>query len=290
MRKYLLLAGAALIGLGGSAYAAIDCAVPPTCEELGYVLTEDDCDGRATLTCPFDTSKVFCDVSCEELGYVHTGIFTECLYNGTKVFCPFGSDYFKCEGGVDTAAQCKIGSILYNDLKCYDKTPEGKTAVAVVFDTSKRLAVSLNRGLKAVQWGSYGTDISALTNCTPSNYTTCGTDGKSNTQKIIAVQGESTSLAAGSCYTSTYGGLAKGSWFLPSMSELKTLYANKTAVNAGITEAGAASTIPTSGYYWSSNEYSSNVALNVYLGNGIVSSNYKDNSFSTHSARCAVAY
>ena len=107
MREYLLLTGAALIGLGGSAYAAIDCAVPPTCEELGYVLTEDDCDGRATLTCPFDTSKVFCGVSCEELGYVYTGTLTECLYDGTKVFCPFGSDYFKCEGGVDTAAQCK---------------------------------------------------------------------------------------------------------------------------------------------------------------------------------------
>ena len=59
MRKYLLLAGAALIGLGGSAYAAIDCAVPPTCDELGYVMNPDECLTDDVLTCPFDDGKVF---------------------------------------------------------------------------------------------------------------------------------------------------------------------------------------------------------------------------------------
>ena len=99
MRKYLLLAGAALIGLGGSAYAAIDCAVPPTCEELGYVLTEDDCDGRATLTCPFDTSKVFCDVSCEDLGYPNKSENGETTCSGPTFWCPVDSNYYKCSRG-----------------------------------------------------------------------------------------------------------------------------------------------------------------------------------------------
>ena len=288
MRKYLLLAGAALIGLGGSAYAAIDCAVPPTCEELGYVLTEDDCDGRATLTCPFDTSKVFCGVSCEELGYVHTGIFTECLYNGTKVFCPFGSDYFKCEGGVDTAAQCKIGSILYNDLKCYDEAPDGKTAIAVVFDSSKRLAIAMDHK-NNIEWGVYGTDISDLDNCRGSNFSTCGTDGKDNTQKIVSALGTGSDYAAGYCYNLTIGDMLKGSWFLPSPSELKTLYDNKDAVNTTLQTLGGTA-IPTSGTYWSSTEDNSREALVLMLYTGNV--NYYNKNFSYYSnyARCVVAY
>ena len=252
MRKYLLLTGAALIGLSGSAYAAINCAVRPTCDELGYAYSSAKCDGQSTLKCPFDQTKVFC-------------------------------------GEPDNSVECQIGSVLYDDLKCYDEAPDGKAAIAVVFDTSKRLAISLSTGLNNVQWGSYGTDISTLTNCTMDNYTSCDTDGKSNTQKIIAVQGESTSLAAGSCYTSTYGGLPKGSWFLPSASELKTLYSNKTQVNAGITAAGAASTIPTIGYYWSSTEHSSDSAFALGLYGNV---GYYGKTYSTSGgyARCAVAY
>ena len=251
MRKYLLMAGAALIGLGGSAYAAIDCAVPPTCDELGYAYPADWCKGLSTLKCPFDQTKVFCG---EPLAPV----------------------------------TCTVGAILYNNLKCYDEAPAGRTAIGVVFDTSKRLAISLSTG-NNVQWGSYGTDISTLTNCTTSNYTTCNTDGKSNTQKIIAVQGESTSLAAGSCYTSTYGSLPKGSWFLPSASELKTLIDNKTAVNAGITAARAGSALADQ-IFWSSNEYGSKYALALYLDLGNMTLYDKDISFSSWYARCAVKY
>ena len=49
MRKYLLLTGAALVGLSGSAYAAIDCAVPPTCEELGYAYPSHWCENNVRL-------------------------------------------------------------------------------------------------------------------------------------------------------------------------------------------------------------------------------------------------
>ena len=251
MRKYLLIIGAGCIGWWLETGAQAACPVFPTCEEMGYTMTATDCSGRATLKCPSDHAKVFCIA--------------------------------------DSSAECQIGSVLYNDLKCYDEAPSGKTAVGVVFDTSKRLAISLSTGLNNVQWGSYGTDISTLTNCTTSNYTTCDTDGKSNTQKIIAVQGESTSLAAGSCYTSTYGGLAKGSWFLPSASELKTLYSNKTSVNAGITAAGAGSTLA-SQLFWSSTEYSRYDALSLGLISGYMYNDSKNYSHSNVYARCAVAY
>ena len=252
MRKYLLLAGAALIGLGGSAYAAIDCAVPPTCDELGYAYPADWCKGQSTLKCPFDQTKVFC-------------------------------------GEPEEPSACTVGSVLYNDLKCYDTPPDGKTALGVVFDTSKRLAIIYGAGANNIVWSKSTTDISALTNCTTSNYTTCNTDGKSNTQKIVAALGESSDYAAGLCYTLTHGGLPKGSWFLPSMSELGTLYNNKTKVNAGLASLGSPS-LPTSGYYWSSIEYASDRVFVLLLNRGIVGGINKGVSTSNYYARCAVAY
>ena len=255
MRKYLLLTGAALIGFSGAAYAAINCAVPPTCDELGYAYTADWCEDQAMLKCPFDQTKVFC-------------------------------------GEPDNSVECYIGSVLYSDLKCYDTPPAGKTALGVVFDTSKRLAIIYGAGANSIAWSESATDISALTNCATSNYTSCSTDGKSNTQKIVAALGESSDYAAGICYTLTHGGLPKGSWFLPSMSELKTLYNNKTKVNAGLASLGSPS-LPTGGWYWSSTEYSnssSSTALTLALNNGGVAIANKTNSVSSFYARCAVAY
>ena len=255
MRKYLLLTGAALIGLGGSAYAAIDCAVPPTCDELGYTMTTSDCSGMATLKCPFDQTKVFC---------------------GEPVLPA-------------AVVTCTVGAVLYNDLKCYDKAPEGKTALGVVFDTSKRLAIIYGAGADNIVWSKSASDISTLTNCTDSNYTSCGTDGKSNTQKIVNALGVSSDYAAGLCYTLTHGGLPKGSWFLPSASELETLYNNKTKVNAGLASLGSPS-LPTDKHYWSSNEDSSYVALVLHLKYGDVFGTVKINTTNNYSARCAIAY
>ena len=158
----------------------------------------------------------------------------------------------------------------------------------MVFDTSKRLAIIDGAGANYIVWSKSTTDISALTNCTNTNYTSCGTDGKSNTQKIVAALGESSDYAAGLCYTLTHGGLPEGSWFLPSISELKTLYSNRTKVNSCITTAGG--TVPVIGYYWSSTEYSSGNALGLHLGSGRVGSLNKKASNGSNYARCAVAY
>ena len=250
MRKYLLLAGAALIGLGGSAYAAIDCAVPPTCDELGYAYSADRCKDQAVLKCPFDQTKVFC-------------------------------------GEPDTSVTCTVGAVLYNDLKCYDEKPNDKIAIAVVFDTSKKLAIALDRK-SSIPWGDSSTDISGLTNCTTSNYTTCGTDGKDNTQKIVSALGTGSDYAAGYCYNKTDGGQAKGSWFLPSASELKLVFNNKTTVNTGLQKAGGAA-FSAGSTYWSSTESSSNFALTLGLSYGHVNSIYKGD-YRGYYARCAVAY
>ena len=104
MRKYLLMAGAALIGLGGSAYAAIDCAVPPTCDELGYVMNPDECLTDDVLACPFDDGKVFC--------------------------------FRKGRPLPEEITNCELGSVLYSDMQCYDAHPGGDVIpIGVVFDT-----------------------------------------------------------------------------------------------------------------------------------------------------------
>ena len=263
MRKYLLMAGAALIGLGGSAYAAIDCAVPPTCDELGYVMNPDECLTDDVLTCPFDDGKVFC---------------------------------FR-KGRPLPATNCELGSVLYSDMQCYDAHPGGDvTPVGVVFDASRRLAI--NSGTYPFKTWSYSDgDIAGLDSCTGTNYNFCEIDGKSNTQKIVAQVGNgSSSYPAGYCYNLTTGDMPQGSWFLPSASELKTLWNNKDAVNTTLKTLGG-KTIEATGsveYYWSSNEYDDSYALNLNLETGNVTSNGKDSPSALlskyHSARCAIAY
>ena len=125
MKKLIL--SCSLLALTAPAYAALDCAPLPDCEDFGYVYTADDCDGQSTLKCPFDQTKLYC---------------TE----------------------PSSSVTCKVGSILYNDLKCYDEAPSGKTAIGIVFDTSKRLAISLDSGKNSISWGS-SADISGLDNC-----------------------------------------------------------------------------------------------------------------------------
>ena len=257
MRKYLLLAGAALIGLGGSAYAAIDCAVPPTCDELGYAYSADWCKDQAVLKCPFDQTKVFCGEPKDP----------------------------------DPSVTCTVGAILYNDLKCYDEVPSGKTAIAVVFDTSERLAIALNQKV-GISWGGYGTDIPGLNNCAPDLYKNCDrySSGKENTATIVTALGAYSNYAAGYCYTMSTLSNLHGSWFLPTISELITLYDNRTTVNTGLQKAGG-TIIPSSGaYYWSSTESSSTSALSLGMDYGNVGNYNKGSSFSYNSARCAVKY
>ena len=260
MRKYLLLTGAALIGLGGSAYAAIDCAVPPTCDELGYVMNPDECATDDVLKCPFDDGKVFC---------------------------------FR-KGPPGEAGVCKVGSVLYNDLKCYDTPPADKTAIAVVFDALNQLAISIVQYSNSF-WGPWGTDIASLVNCGKYEYGSCGTNGKNNTQKIVEELGVD-STAAGMCYQSRIGGLAEGSWFLPSAKELITLISAREVVNTALNTIGGTTVFGNRNvhYYWSSTEYNKSDALALYVydegDHGFFSNESKSSSGGDYAARCAIAY
>lgn len=55
----------------GTLHAA-ECTQAPDCANLGYTKTASDCSGMASIKCPFDTSKVFCDEktakACDKIG------------------------------------------------------------------------------------------------------------------------------------------------------------------------------------------------------------------------------
>ena len=214
MKKYLLLCSALTVASSVQA-ADINCATPPSCAELGYVMTEADCEGFFALKCPFDTSKLFC-----------------------------GGD------------ECKVGSRLYDNMMCYDKAPSGKTAIAIVFDTTNRLAVSLETPA-TYGWSTKTTDISAVPNkpmdavasevgySAHTYYTTSETSGGiSDTAAIVASQSSGNIVpAANKCYNSTYGG--QDSWFLPTLGDITNMYNIRTTLG-DIWNSGY--------YYWSSTE------------------------------------
>lgn len=48
------------ISLNCNSSHAQTCVTPPTCEKLGYIFSESNCNDAFLLRCPFDTNKVYC--------------------------------------------------------------------------------------------------------------------------------------------------------------------------------------------------------------------------------------
>ena len=81
------------------------------------------------------------------------------------------------------------------------------------------------------------------------------------------------------CYEKTDGDVEKGTWFLPSLQELKDLYDVKGSVRSVITANGGSAF--STAFYFSATEYSSNssCAWGVHFGNGYVYENGKAYGF-----------
>ena len=224
----------------GSALAT-SCAVPPTCEQLGYKMKVDDCGENPVLRCPFalsDDNQVYC---------------TESAQNQVV----------------------SVGAILYGDGTVASGLVTGKTPIGIVFDTANRLAVALtdinssgSAGSSTMIWSANYYDIPALGNCTSStDLTTCGVDGRANTTAILNC-GSSCGTTPAATATNSYepSGCSKDfckktKWFLPSMRDLITLYNAKSYVNASLSlTSSSGATALKEGGYWSSTEYSGNNA------------------------------
>ncbi|MBE6453184.1 MAG: hypothetical protein E7012_06845 [Alphaproteobacteria bacterium] len=86
MKKMLLSLLASTIYT--SAVSAQTCQQPPSCESLGYTKSVDDCGDIKYLTCPFDSSKVYCLEVGETCDFIEYPL-TECPTGGncTKFEC-----------------------------------------------------------------------------------------------------------------------------------------------------------------------------------------------------------
>ena len=244
MKKNVLIAGAMLLMITAFSVSTVQaqtCVMPPSCEDLGYTMTEADCGNAVKfLKCPHDQSKMFC-LSQEE---------------------------------VDGNTVAHVGDIMYSDKTFSTELIKTKTPIGVVFDDANHLAVALDQ--TSLYWSTENVDIPSLGNCTQDPFS-CSTNGKQNTAAImtyVKTNGKTGRYPAAKYCTSYKPSTvyqdevwyAEGQWFLPSMKELQTLYNNKAVVNASLQKVNAVQLAED--YYWSSTENSDYSAWLLDMDNG----------------------
>ena len=117
MKKYLLLAGVGFCCVSGAAWAAFDCATPPSCDELGYAYEEIDCDGQTTLKCPFDDAKVYCpNPASPAEKCIAEGYSTDPCVEVDKT-CPYDESYHTCKP-LDVMSCADIPGAFTNPSTC----------------------------------------------------------------------------------------------------------------------------------------------------------------------------
>ena len=117
MKKLIL--SCSLLALTMPAYAALDCDVLPTCEELGYAYPEENCEGQPTLKCPFDDTMLYCPEpqaspaeKCIAEGYFKD--ILECVRGLIPKTCPYDADYIMCVQG----SCSEINRSYFSGTKC----------------------------------------------------------------------------------------------------------------------------------------------------------------------------
>ena len=246
--------------------------------------------------------------SCINPCDLRTAVISSCPANAT---CSYFSDCkskiqsWSCNSGYNKSGNscvqaiksraCQyVGDILYGDGTCAISVNELEpklTPIGVVFDVANRLAIALtdvkkngSAGAESMYWSSYQCDTPNLENCMYGiNVITCGTDGRANTDAILASTCDGTTYAANAVNSYQVSGCSKdfcrqGKWFLPSMRDLNTIYSFKSAINSTLTllsSVGASQL--TKNWYWSSTESNNGNAWLLRMSDGIrniVNKNY----------------
>lgn len=219
--------GAGLIALAFSSVGSINiavaqtCATPPTCAELGFDKGADDCTGRSTLKCPFDTTKLFCMTAAEAAA-----------------------------GNCDNP---NIGTIIYSDKSCSGSVMADKTAIAVVFNPTYRLAIALKTERK--YWSTEYFDVPNLTNYGSGDAALQDWAGRANTITVLNYCKANSKSCPAFEYVNSYttAGTKAGDWYLPAMGELNDIYTNRATLNRSLSLVGGTQ-LPTDYYHWSSSE------------------------------------
>ncbi len=126
MKKLAILSPLVIL-MASTSLAQDSCIVRPSCADMGYTKTIDDCSGKTTLKCPFDLTAVSCEeiidpqffewkykIACSDLPYV---LEDSIYYYTAPSDCCFFAGY---SGGYSSSTKMNI------------KTPDG----TIILDTS----------------------------------------------------------------------------------------------------------------------------------------------------------
>ncbi len=250
-------------------------------------------------TCTCEDGYGFKDGAC--LSYENIYVY-ECVSDGTDNIkggkgeayndkyeaCTCGLGYTWSDiDGVCVASSCAIGNILYSDGSCSATVDSSKTAIGVVAYDDGSLKRALALTSSSNKWSSNSVDVPNLTNYSSSSSAQGDKNGKENTRILVEYYGESsTTTAAVTCYNYTTAGTSKGDWYLGSAGEMYEVFVtNKTAVNNALSLLGK-STLGSSDY-WTSTEFSSSKANEIYNYNIYSNGETKTNSYKV---QCMISF
>lgn len=161
-------------------------------------------------------------------------------------------------GKYETPKRVLPGMYIYADGLIYPEIIEGRQVMAIVgsVDGSDVLAVCLQEA--CLPWSSDWLEAKATQKMT---------GGKEATRKILEISRKKRQEAEAAqwCYDYAEDGVKQGEAFLPSLTELEKLFANKAAINASLNALGVALL---EGWYWSSTEYGSDFAWRLRMSVG----------------------
>ena len=237
MRKFLLYSSALVAGglLNGVAEAA--CIQTPTCSSLGYT-SSSSCEGG--IKCPFGNAW-----NCTAPNKITE---LEKILEELKVQI--------------STSNCKVGDILYSDMTCGENTYPDKTAIGVVFDAAKGLAVALDS--YPSMWGFVDVDVPSLPNYNTYEDALSDWNGFSNTKNAYeyAKSAQFMAPAFEIALAHSTKGTVRGQWYLPARGELKALGSNLDTIKSTLKKVGSdsranfdvSSTENNSSQFWSSVE------------------------------------
>lgn len=161
-------------------------------------------------------------------------------------------------GKYETPKRVLPGMYIYADGLIYPEIIEGRQVMAIVgsVDGSDVLAVCLQE--VCLPWSSDWLEAKATQKMT---------GGKEATRKILEISRKKRQEAEAAqwCYDYAEDGVKQGEAFLPSLTELEKLFANKAAINASLNALGVALL---EGWYWSSTEYDNYNAWILRMSDG----------------------
>ena len=177
----------------------------------------NNCSGYTLPSCPSHATCSKCTVTSGD-----------CSSGDTKYKINSCDSGYKISGGSCVPAEASVGDILFSDMTTSPELVSGKTPIGIVFDPSRKIAMSLTHSdiIRFVEEDDSTVGyISQLRDNDISGYKTYTPpyeSGQSNTS-ILLDFGESKNLhfsAAKYCNNYTTPGTAAGSWFLPSHYEV----------------------------------------------------------------------